>query len=435
MEDDGLLQYLRGMVDHVIRASDLYQRTRSVLERDKPDIRIVIAFGKASVPMAKAAVEVLGDRVEGGVVVIPRWREPVKLGNLEVIQANHPVPDEGSLEAGEAVIEWSRAASGKGLLVLVSGGGSALVEKPQEGLTLEDLTRTTKLLLNSGANIHEINTVRKHLSMVKGGWLAKHAEPGPVYAYYASDVPGDRFESIASGPTAPDPTTYSDALLVLKRYELLGKVPMSVIKVLEEGASGRRPETPKPDDPVFRNVSNKLVAANIDVLIGLQNVLEEDGFNTLILTSRLDGDSREVGKALASITLEILERGVPIRPPAALLLGGETSVKVKNPEGRGGRNQELALSWLLHVDKWLTDYGRVGLLAMDTDGIDGNSPAAGAIVVSGMSKLARDKGFDPYLYLEENNSYELLRAIGSTIETGGLDSNLNSVVIILIKKI
>ncbi len=435
MEDDGLLQYLRGMVDHVIRASDLYQRTRSVLERDKPDIRIVIAFGKASVPMAKAAVEVLGDRVEGGVVVIPRWREPVKLGNLEVIQANHPVPDEGSLEAGEAVIEWSRAASGKGLLVLVSGGGSALVEKPQEGLTLEDLTRTTKLLLNSGANIHEINTVRKHLSMVKGGWLAKHAEPGPVYAYYASDVPGDRFESIASGPTAPDPTTYSDALLVLKRYELLGKVPMSVIKVLEEGASGRRPETPKPDDPVFRNVSNKLVAANIDVLIGLQNVLEKDGFNTLILTSRLDGDSREVGKALASITLEILERGVPIRPPAALLLGGETSVKVKNPEGRGGRNQELALSWLLHVDKWLTDYGRVGLLAMDTDGIDGNSPAAGAIVVSGMSKLARDKGFDPYLYLEENNSYELLRAIGSTIETGGLDSNLNSVVIILIKKI
>ncbi len=435
MEDDGLLQYLRGMVDHVIRASDLYQRTRSVLERDKPDIRIVIAFGKASVPMAKAAVEVLGDRVEGGVVVIPRWREPVKLGNLEVIQANHPVPDEGSLEAGEAVIEWSRAASGKGLLVLVSGGGSALVEKPQEGLTLEDLTRTTKLLLNSGANIHEINTVRKHLSMVKGGWLAKHAEPGPVYAYYASDVPGDRFESIASGPTAPDPTTYSDALLVLKRYELLGKVPMSVIKVLEEGASGRRPETPKPDDPVFRNVSNKLVAANIDVLIGLQNVLEKDGFNTLILTSRLDGDSREVGKALASITLEILERGVPIRPPAALLLGGETSVKVKNPEGRGGRNQELALSWLLYVDKWLSDDGRVGLLAMDTDGIDGNSPAAGATVVSGMSKLARDKGFDPYLYLEENNSYELLRAIGSTIETGGLDSNLNSVVIILIKKI
>ena len=435
MEDDGLLQYLRGMVDHVIRASDLYHRTRSVLERDKPDIRIVIAFGKASVPMAKAAVEVLGDRVEGGVVVIPRWREPVKLGNLEVIQANHPVPDEGSLEAGEAVIEWSRAASGKGLLVLVSGGGSALVEKPQEGLTLEDLTRTTKLLLNSGANIHEINTVRKHLSMVKGGWLAKHAKPGPVYAYYASDVPGDRFESIASGPTAPDPTTYSDALLVLKRYELLGKVPMSVIKVLEEGASGMRPETPKPDDPVFRNVSNKLVAANIDVLIGLQDVLEKDGFNTLILTSRLDGDSLEVGKALASITLEILERGVPISPPAALLLGGETSVKVNNPEGRGGRNQELALSWLLYVDKWLSDNGHVGLLAMDTDGIDGNSPAAGAIVVSGMSKLARDKGFDPYLYLEENNSYELLRAIGSTIETGGLDSNLNSVVIILIKKV
>ncbi|NOZ31448.1 MAG: glycerate kinase [Crenarchaeota archaeon] len=435
MEDDGLLQYLRGMVEHVIQASDLYQRTRNALERDKPDAHIIIAFGKASVPMAKAAVEVLGDRVEGGVVVIPRWRDPVRLGNLEVIQANHPVPDEGSLKAGEAVIEWSKAASGKGLLVLVSGGGSALVEKPQEGLTLEDLTTTTKLLLNSGANIHEINTVRKHLSMVKGGWLAKHAEPGPVYAYYASDVPGDRFESIASGPTAPDPSTYSDALLVLKRYELLDKVPARVVKVLEEGASGKRPETPKPDDPVFNSVSNKLVAANIDVLFELRDVLEKDGFNTLILTSRLDGDSREIGKALASITLEILERGVPIKPPAALLLGGETSVKVKNPEGRGGRNQELALSWLLYVDKWLSGDGNVGLLAMDTDGIDGNSPAAGAVVVSGMSRLAREKGFDPYLYLEENNSYELLRAVGSTIETGGLDSNLNSVVVILIKKV
>jgi len=433
--DHDLMSYLKKLVDHVIDASNLYHRTLKALNRDKPEARVLVAFGKASVPMAKAAVDLLGDRLEGGVIVIPKWRDPVRIGNLEVIQANHPTPDEGSLKAGEAVIEWSKASAGRGLLVLVSGGGSALVEKPQEGLTLEDLIATTRLLLNSGANIHEINTVRKHLSLVKGGWLAKYAEPGPVYAYYASDVPGDRFESIASGPTAPDPSTYRDALLVLERYELLDKVPPSVVRVLNEGASGVRPETPKPEDPIFRSVSNKLVAANIDVLIEISKILESDGFNTLILTSRLDGDSREVGKALASITLDVIDRGVPVKPPAALLLGGETSVKVRNPAGRGGRNQELALSWLLYVDKWMDHSTSAGLLAMDTDGIDGNSPAAGAIAVSGLSDYARDIGLDPYSYLEENNSYELFKMLGASIETGALDSNLNSIIIILIKKV
>lgn len=433
--DTGLKAYLQTLVDHVIRASDLYHRTRSSIEEDRVEARILVAFGKASIPMAKAAMDVMGEKIEGGVVVVPKWREPVKINGLEVIRSSHPTPDEDSLRAGEAVIEWSRASRGKGLLVLVSGGGSALVESPQEGLTLEDIVSTTRLLLGSGANIHEVNTVRKHLSRIKGGWLAKHAEPGPVYAYYASDVPGDRLESIASGPTVPDPTTYSEAIRVLEKYSLASSVPRSVMEVLEQGRRGMRPETPKPGDPVFERVSNKLVAANIDVLMGLKEKLESDGYNTLILTSRLDGDSREVGKALASITLEVMERGIPTTPPAALLLGGETSVKVKNPNGMGGRNQELALSWLLYMDKWRSGGLVAGLLAMDTDGIDGNSPAAGAIVVTGESNLLVERGLDPYTYLEENNSYKLLKLLDATVETGGLDSNLNSVIIILIKKI
>lgn len=430
---EGLLEYMRGLVERVVVASDLYSRTKNALESKRVNAAIVVAFGKASIPMARAAVDVLGERVEGGVVVIPKWRRPEKIDGLEIIKASHPTPDEGSIKAGEAVVEWSRAAAGKGLLVLVSGGGSSLVEKPQEGLSLEDLATTNSLLLSSGANIHEINTVRKHLSLVKGGWLAKYAEPGPVYGYYASDVPGDKFESIASGPTAPDPTTYKDALEVLERYGLLGKVPESVVRILKEGARGERPETPKPGDPVFKNVANVLVASNIDVLRDLENRLASDGYNTLILTSRLDGDSSEVGKALASITLEAMERGIPVEPPAAILLGGETSVRVRNPEGVGGRNQELALSWLLYMDRWAEKNYSAALLAMDTDGIDGKSPAAGAIVAVGMTARARRMGLDPYKFLLENNSYHLLKALDAVIETGPLDSNLNSIIIIIIK--
>lgn len=430
----GLSEYIWGLVDKVVEASDLYSRTRRAVEERGVEASIVVAFGKASIPMARAAVEVLGDRVEGGVVVIPRWRRPEKIDGLEVVQASHPIPDEGSLKAGEAVVEWSREAAGKGLLVLVSGGGSSLVEKPQEGVSLEDLIEANRLLLSSGANIHEINTVRKHLSLVKGGWLAKHAEPGPVYGFYASDVPGDRFESIASGPTAPDPTTYRDALSVIERYGLLEEMPESVVRVLREGALGLRPETPKPGDPVFNNVANLLVASNIDVLRELEKKLSEDGYDTLILTSRLDGDSREVGKALASITLEAIDRGVPVRPPAAILLGGETSVRVRNPGGMGGRNQELALSWLLYIDRWLEGEGSAGLLAMDTDGIDGSSPAAGAVAVSGMSRIAKERGLDPYKYLDENNSYRFFKDMGAAIETGPLDSNLNSIIVIIIEK-
>ena len=429
-----LKERLRELVPVIVDASDLHLLTSHALRDDKPDASILIAFGKASVPMARAAVELLGDRVEGGVVVIPKWRSAEKISGLEVIQASHPIPDEDSLRAGEAVVEWARSSAGKGLIVLVSGGGSALVEKPQPGLTIDDIVEATRQRRDSGANIHEINTVRKHLSLVKGGWLAKHASPGPVYGFYASDVPGDRLESIASGPTVPDPTTYGDALRVVDKYGLRDKMPERVIEVLEEGLRGLRPETPKPGDAVFGNVSNRLVASNLDVLRRLASFLEGQGYNAIILTSRLDGESREAGRILASIALEAYERGIPVETPAALILGGETTVTVRNPGGKGGRNQELALAWLVSVDYWLGGDRVMGLLAMDTDGIDGNSDAAGAIVVSGDTGELRLKGLDPGEYLDSNNSYEALKAIDGLIVTGPLDSNLNSVVVVLVEK-
>ena len=423
----------RSLVDKIIEYSDLYTYTRRALEALNVKPRVLIAFGKASVPMARAAIDYLGDRIEGGVVVIPKWRETPSLSGLEVVRGSHPVPDESSLKAGEVVVEWARSARNKELLVLVSGGGSAMVELPQEGVGLEDIAETNKLLLLSGASIYEINAVRKHLSLVKGGWLAKHAFPAIIHGLYASDVPGDRLDTIASGPTVPDPTTYKEALTVLKRYNLLDKVPVNVLRVLEEGAKGLRPETPKPGDPVFTGVTNLLVASNMHVLQRLDNYLKRKGYNTLILTSRIEGESREVGRVLSSITLEVIERGVPLDKPAALLLGGETTVTVTGEAGTGGRNQELALSWLLHTDKWLRGEGKSALLAMDTDGIDGSSPAAGALVWTGLSRRARELGFDPWSYLERHDSYSLFSRIGATVETGPLDSNLNSIIIILVK--
>jgi len=425
-------EVLREAVDRIIEYSRLDEPVRgSVPSDDQPTI--IIAFGKAAQPMAEAAVERLR-RVEGGIVVVPEWVDAKPIPGLELARSSHPVPSEASLRAGDAVVEWARRPGDARVLVLVSGGGSALVEKLQPGLELEDLVEATRLLLASGASIHDINTVRKHLSLVKGGWLARHAHPKSVLALYASDVPGDRLDSIASGPTVPDPTTYYDALRVIKSYGLDRDMPARVLRVLEEGARGQRPETPKPGDPVFARVDNRLVAANIMVLERLARWLEGKGYKPLILTSRLEGESAEAGKILASIALEAATRGIPVEPPAALLLGGETTVRVSGG-GTGGRNQELALSWVLAVDKWLSQVGgrELGLLAMDTDGIDGSSPAAGAIVLAGDSVEIRRRGVDPWEALARHDSYSVLRLIGRTVETGPLPSNLNSIIIILIK--
>lgn len=424
---------VRKLVSWVIEASDLYSRTLEAL-RGAGEGYVVLALGKAAPAMARAAVEAL-ERVEGGVVVYPKWMDARVPGGLEVVRGNHPVPDEDSIKAGEALIEWARSAarSGKPLLVLVSGGGSALAEYPREGVELEDIVEATRLLLASGASIHEINTVRKHLSLIKGGWLAKHASPSRVQGLYASDVPGDRLDSIASGPTVPDPTTFNDALRILDYYGLRGEFPPRALKILEDGARGLLPETPKPWDPVFGNVDNRLIAANMDVLEYLSARLQEEGYRTLILTSRLEGESREVGKMLSSIALEVLERGVPLEPPAAILAGGETTVTMRGRAGKGGRNQELVLSWAERIDYWLSGgEAPLLLLAMDTDGIDGASDAAGAWAVPGIARRLREAGLDPREMLESHDSYRALKEAGTLIITGPLESNLNSVIIMLI---
>ena len=432
-----VVRELEGLARRVVEASRLEEPAREAVASSSAGRRpVIVAFGKGACSMARGALEALGS-AEGGVVVVPEGMA-CSLPGLETLESTHPLPSERSVRAAEAVLEWARTArsSGRTLVALISGGGSALVEKPVEGIPLEDLVEANRVLLQSGLSILEINTVRKHLSLVKGGRLAAAASPARVVGVYASDVPGDRLDLIASGPTVPDPSTFEDALRIVRAYGLERRLPESIVRALERGARGEIPETPKPGDPVFRSVENRLCASNMTVLAGLSRILREElGYEALILTSRIEGESREVGKALASIALEALERGVPAGPPLALLVGGETSVTVRNPRGRGGRNMELALSTAARIDYWRPDLepGKIAVLSMDTDGIDGNTDAAGAIAYNGITRVAREKGLDPLEALEENNTYDLFDRLGLLLRTGPTGSNLNSVTVILVR--
>lgn len=423
---------LRELAAVVVEASRLEPRVSEALRGWRPGRPLIlVAIGKGAPAMARGAIEALG-APDGGVVATIRGVDVSGLEGVEVVYGEHPVPGEGSLRAGEAVLEWAREAgsSGGSLLALVSGGGSAIVEAPLDGLTIEDIAEATKALLASGATIDEINAVRKHLSRIKGGRLAEASRPARVLGLYASDVPGDRLDSIASGPTVPDPTTYGEALRVIDLYGLRGRIPRRVVEVLEAGARGELPETPKPGSPVFEGVENRLAASNMDVLESMAEWLGSRGYRVLVLTSRLEGESREAARVLASIALEAMDRGVPLEPPAAILAGGETTVTVRG-HGVGGRNQELALAWAWRMSYWGASC-EAGLLAMDTDGIDGVTDAAGAIVVPEDASRARAMGLDPLSYLADNDSYTLLSRLGALIKTGPTGSNLNSVVALIV---
>ncbi len=390
----------------------------------------IIGAGKASGKMALAVEELFGERIAGGVVSVPDYMlDSYESRRIEFIGAGHPVPNENSIVAAEKIMDLVEKAGEKDIVIaLISGGGSALLEKPIPPVTLEELRYATSLLLDSGADIREINTVRKHLSMVKGGRLAARCGARALISLIISDVPGDHVGYIASGPTAPDETTYDDAINVLKRYGLWDRMPESIRKVLLRGSRGEIPETPKPGDPVFDKVVNKIIASNLTVLEKLAERLRGDGYKPLILTSRIEGESREVGKALASIALEAQEKGYPARPPLAILVGGETTVTVRRKGGRGGRCQELVLSFLAATR------GRPEILvaSFDTDGIDGLSNAAGAVGAPEIWRKMIENHDNPWRYLDENNSYEYFKKYGGLIITGPTGTNVNTITIILV---
>lgn len=388
---------------------------------------LVTGFGKAAVPMARALEEPLGDLITGGIVITRYGHAAHAPDKVRVVEAGHPVPDENGVQGTGDILNLVGGADERTLVaVLISGGGSALFVSPCAGITLAEKQETTALLLRAGAEIQELNAIRKHLSRVKGGRLAELLHPATVVSLILSDVIGDRLDVIASGPTAPDPTTYGDALATLERYGLAGQVPRPVVKFLEQGEKGLLPETPKEGNPVFRTVENTIIGSNRLALEGAKREAEARGFTTEIVTTELSGEAREAGRWLArKALLTKLHKG---DRPVCLISGGETTVTVTGT-GRGGRNMELALAFAVEID----GFTGITLLSAGTDGTDGPTDAAGALVDGMTATRARSQGINPEAYLRNNDSYTFFAECGGLLVTGPTGTNVMDIQVVVIE--
>ena len=360
---------------------------------------IVVGAGKASARMAKAAEEALGDRITDGILVVKHGHTE-RLGSIRQIEASHPVPDEDGVRGTRMLLDLVSGSDMRTLVIcLLSGGGSALLVAPAAGLTLPDKQAVTDLLLKAGAAIGELNAVRKHLSAVKGGRLARAAAPAEVATLILSDVIGDRLDVIASGPTVPDASTFADAIAVIDRYGLRKAVPARVIDYLQRGAAGQEAETLKEGDACFRSVRNVIIGSNLQALEAAKARARELGYVPIVLNAQLQGDAREVARELAAQAVRLQENLTP-KDRLCLLAGGETTVTVRGA-GLGGRNQEMALAMALEID------GREGItfLSAGTDGNDGPTDAAGAFADGTTANKARRQGLEPAVFLANNDSY------------------------------
>jgi glycerate 2-kinase len=388
---------------------------------------IVVGAGKASALMAQAAEEVLKEKIDHGVIITKKGPE-VSLERIRLYFGGHPLPDEEGAKGTERIMEiLSRAGEDDLVLCLISGGGSALLVAPCEGIGLEDKKRMTQLLLECGATIDEINTIRKHISRVKGGRLAKAAFPAQTVSLILSDVIGDRIDSIASGPTAPDPTTFEDCFEILKRYNLMERVPAPIKLFLQANKGKQGTETVKPGDPVFARVENVIVGSNLLALKEAETEAKALGFHTLLLSAAISGDTRKAAERHALLAQEIRRGKSQPSPPACVISGGETTVVVKG-EGKGGRNQEFVLTAAMQIDG-LKD---VVISSMNTDGIDGPTDACGAMCDGLSVSRAKKMNLDPEDYLERNDSYHFFEKLDDLIKTGPTNTNVMDIHILLV---
>ncbi|MFQ6109255.1 MAG: glycerate kinase [Candidatus Aminicenantales bacterium] len=380
---------------------------------------IVIGAGKASASMAQPLEEILGKRLKAGIVQV-KYGHSVPLKRIRVLESGHPVPDGAGVRGAAEIIQLVKSASEKDLVVfLISGGGSALLPSPVRGISLEDKQRTTQILLESGATIQEINALRKHISRVKGGRLARLAYPATLVSLILSDVVGDNIDSIASGPAVPDSSTFENCLQILKKYRIRNKIPPSVLEFLEKGARGEVEETLKPGDPAFRRTQNLIIGSNIIAARGAKRKADALGYNSLILSTFIEGETREVARVHAAIAKEILERNNPVSRPACIISGGETTITIRG-KGLGGRNQEFVLAAAVEID----GLERVVVLSGGTDGTDGPTEAAGAIADGQTVRRAMLKSMNPEHYLQENDSYHFFKALGDLLITGPTLTNV-----------
>ena len=388
---------------------------------------VLVGTGKASSSMARAIEELFGDRMTKGVITT-KYGHLLPLKQTQTIEAGHPIPDRKGYEGARKIQRLLKESGPNDLVIfLLSGGGSALLPFPADGIELKEKQEVTQLLLDSGADIKEINTVRKHISWMKGGWVAKWAYPSTVIALILSDVVGDQLDVIGSGPTVPDPSTFEEAWEILKKYGLLNEITPSIRKHLQSGREGKVEETPKPGEAAFEKVSNILIGSNILALREAKKEAESLGFNTLILSSSIEGETREASRFHTAVAKEVISSGNPIPRPACILSGGETTVTIKG-KGLGGRNQEFVLAGALEI----SGVEKVVLLSGGTDGTDGPTDASGALADHTTVHRAKTMGLNPKAHLENNDAYPFFQKLGDLLITGPTHTNVMDVRIILV---
>ena len=413
---------LRAMFDAAIASAQPARCLPPHLPLPPEGRTIVIGAGKASAAMAKAFEDHWRGEMTG--LVVTRYGYAVPCERIEIVEAAHPVPDAAGLDAAKRILSLVRGLSADDLVVcLISGGGSALLTLPAEGLTLDDKQAVNRALLKSGATISEMNGVRRHLSAIKGGRLAAAAHPAKVVTLLMSDVPGDDPINIASGPTVADPTTCADALDVIRRYGV--EVPASVRRVLESGAG----ESVKPGDPRLGRAEVRMIATPQMALEAAAAVARRADVPTLILGDAIEGEAREVGRVMAGIAQQVAVHSQPIAAPCVLLSGGETTVTVRG-QGRGGRNVEFLLSLAIALDS----RPNIHAIAGDTDGVDGQEEIAGAIVTPDTLARAWSKGIRPRDSLANNDGHGFFEALGDSVITGPTLTNVNDFRAILIDR-
>ncbi len=387
----------------------------------------VVGAGKASGQMALAIERLLRHRIDDGLVVV-KYGHGAPTQKIRILEAGHPVPDTNTLIGGEEILRLAGKATKDDLvIVLLSGGGSALMEALPTPLSLDDLQKLNEILLGCGATIQEINTVRKHISRIKGGQLARAIAPATGLTFILSDVIGDPLDSIASGPTVPDPTTFKDAWQVLERYQLVERVPPRVLRYLERGLNQKLDETPKEDEAFFKGIYNFVLGNNLRALSRAAQVAKNQGIKSLILTDRLQGEVQEIAKLLAGIFASSLENDLPVDSPGCLLLGGEPTVTLKG-KGKGGRNQEMALAVLTALGPRNKPFY---FCSVGTDGTDGPTEAAGAWIDENTWQKVEQLGLSPDAFLAKNDSYHFFKALDQLIITGPTGTNVMDLIIFL----
>jgi len=432
----------RQIFDAAVRAVDPGEAIRRSLSREGSRLRVgqgeldlakigkivVVGCGKAAAPMAAAVEEILGDRVSRGVVVT-KYGHVQPTSRIRIHEAGHPVPDEAGMAGAQAVLDSVQGLAPEDLvLVLISGGGSALTPVPVKGISLTEKQALTKALLACGADIREINTLRKHVSRFKGGQLARAAQPARVDSLILSDIVGDPLDAIASGPTVPDPTTYADALAILDKYRIRGEIPGTIRSHLEAGARGQAPETPKPGESLFARVRNLIVGSNFQALEAARDEAQALGFTPMILSSFIEGETREIARMHAALAREVRSSGNPVRPPACLISGGETTVTLRG-SGKGGRNQEFVLAAALDI----AGLSGMVILSAGTDGTDGPTDAAGALADGETCGRALIMSLNPRVALDTNDAYPFFEKLGDLIITGPTKTNVMDVRLILVE--